>query len=591
MGGQEPETKRQRTQQETNLLSLINPTLAVSLGGTQISIAEPAKESTPDEEEIEEEEDDDYDIEIATDSEEGELDIPKPLPKVLTAAQKRKKERKDRVLAKDRGPVLHTISPDDVQPNPLHVSWDQDPELLCSYNWSSAVDSNNTILVPGGPSKWTPQSIPYNVPGDAGFHPTDYNYVRQPRDPFSAVFHALTLMNPDYAFNNIDILADRNNLRVLLEFVQGKTVGPFRLDLYMVFGTLVIVRREDGFWRRSDGKSYGFNFEKHFTSPTPDMSDATSHYRAIRYRMGPLNIVCRFEADAYVDTAPSDLTESEAAAVVPPVPTEPDLMQRPKFTYRAPFRVLQKGHLVPGHQILELKTQVEKPRDEGQSLVACQDQLWFGRTTRLYTGRYEPGTGKILYIKREDATERVRRWEDKNQDDLRKLVGLLIMLKGMLMRQQGPIRAGILVREDPRGPLALHEMLEKRNVVQRQFFERHWMRNARPRGGGTQGARGTQQARGTHPARGGQHSGRGRNVDAQREHSSAQRGPGGVQRSQSYRPRSPVRTHRADPNHGRLNADAQPRSHHMPRGGTGQRGRDSKHRRGRGTGSAEQNQG
>ncbi|KAF2626671.1 hypothetical protein BU25DRAFT_299758, partial [Macroventuria anomochaeta] len=408
-------------QQETNLLSLINPTLAASLGNTQVQDVPPAEETSPGEEE----EDEDDDVEIATDSEEGELDIPKPLPKALTAAQKRKKERKARVLSKDRGPVLHTISPSDVQPYDSKVTWDHDPEILCAYNWSSAVDGSNTIFVPGGPSKWTPQAIPYNVPGDAGFHPTDYNYVRQPRDPFSAVFHAMTLMNPDYAFNNIDILADRNNLRVLLEFVQGKTVGPLRLDLYMIFGTLVIVRREDGFWRRSDGKSYGFNFEKHFTTPNPDMIDATSHYRAITYRMGPLNVVCRFEADAYVETAPDTFSTSEASAVIPPVPTEPDLMERPRFTYRAPFRVLQKGHLIPGHQILELKTQVEKPREEGQSLVSCQDQLWFGRTTHLYTGRYEPGTGKILYIKQEDATERVKRWEEKNQTDLQKLVGLL----------------------------------------------------------------------------------------------------------------------------------------------------------------------
>jgi hypothetical protein len=34
--------------------------------------------------------------------------------------------------------------------------------------------------------------------GDSGFHPTDYNYVRQPKEPFSAVFHALGVMRPDF---------------------------------------------------------------------------------------------------------------------------------------------------------------------------------------------------------------------------------------------------------------------------------------------------------------------------------------------------------------------------------------------------------
>lgn len=528
---------------------------------------------------------DDDDVDIATDSEEGELDIPKPLPKVLTPAQKKKKERKERVLSKWRGRILQTILSPDVEPCRQEVTWDEDPEIVCSYNWSSAVDGSNTIYVPGAPTKWTPQDIPYNVPGDAGFHPTDYNYVRQPGDPFSAVFHAMAVANPDFALKDCDILADRNNLRVLLEVVQGKTVGPFRLDLYLIFNTLIIVRREDGFWRRSDGKSYGFNFEKHFTTPTPDMTDATSHYRAIRYRMGPLRVVCRFEADAYVDTTPDILSESEAATVIPPIPMEPDLMKRPQFSYHAPFKVLQKGHIVPGNQLLELKTQVERPREEGQSNVSCQDQLWFGRTTHLYTGRYEAGTGKILKIKKEDATERVKRWEDKNQEELRKLVGLLIMLRGICREQEGPSKAVILVREDPRGPLVVHKMQNQKKIVQREFFERHWLAHARSK-------RANSIER--YQARGGMRGGRGRGqVDGQRG-GYAHRGQADAQ---SYRSLGLRRAHPAsDPNYGRLNTELQPRSHHdAPRGASrgrpGHRGRGNGSRAGRGRGNSEQGQG
>lgn len=591
------ETERQRTQQETNLLGLINPTLAASLGAMQVNDAPSTEARTIDEQIVpggeQEEEPDDEDVDIATDSEEGELDIPKPLPKVLTAAQMRKRERKQKVLSNGRGPVLHTISPPDVQPYGSHhdssVTWTEDPEIICSYNWSSVADNKNTIFVPGGPSLWTPQKVPYVVPGDQGFHPTDYNYVRQPRDPFSAVFHAMAIMNPDYAFNDIDVLADRNNLRVLLEFVQGKTVGPLRLDLYMVFGTLVIVRREDGFWRRSNGTGYGFNFEKHFTTPTPDMTDAASHYRAIRYRMGPLNVVCRFEADAYVDTARDTLSESEAAAVAPPVPIEKDLMQRPQFAYRAPFQVLQKGHLVPGQQILELKTQVHKTGDDHQSFGSWHDQLWFGRTKHLYTGRYEAGTGKILFIKYEDATERVKRWEDKNQADLQKLVGLLLKLKGMLLKQKGPVRAAIFVREDPRGPATVHEMIDKRNIVQKQFFERHWMKHAKAKADRTHGGRGGMGPQATR-GRGGVQvvGGRGRGQAGAQRGGYAQRGQAGPQMGQSHQPRGSGRQQTLG---GQTNAATNPQPHvDRPRnqygGGAAHRGRGNASRRGRG--SAEQ---
>lgn len=490
------EVKRQRTKAETSLLSLINPTFATSFDGSQLqnggSIGEAAQDD--DVENL-----DDDDVDIATDSEEGELDIPRPLPKVLTPAQKRKKQRKDAVLSRLRGPAFQEILTPDIVACEQEVTWDEDPEIVCSYNWSSTADGSNTIYVPGAPTKWTPKNVPYNVPGDAGFHPTDYNYVRQPADPFSAVFNALTIANAHWNFRDTDILADRNNLRVLLEVVQGKTVGPFRLDLYLIFDTLIIVRREDGFWRRSDGKSYGFNFEKHFTTPTPDMADASSHYRAIRYRMGPLRVVCRFEADAYVDTAADGMFDSEAAAAIPPIPIEADLMKRPVFTYRAPFKVLRKGHFVPSEQLLELKTQAERPREDGQSNVSCQDQLWFGRTTHLYTGRYESGTGKILYIKKEDATERIKKWEERHQESLRKLVGLLTKLRDICRQQDGPSKAVILVREDPRGPLVVHKMQDKRKIVQREFFERHWLAHNKTKGsalregrsarGGTRGGR------------------------------------------------------------------------------------------------------
>ena len=65
----------------------------------------------------------------------------------------------------------------------------------------------------------------------------------------------------------------------------------------------------------------------------------------------------------------------------------------------------------------------------------------------------------------------MKRWEDRNQEDLQKLVALLTRLKNIVMNQKGSVRGAILVREDPRGPAILYEMLDKRNIVRREFFE------------------------------------------------------------------------------------------------------------------------
>ncbi|EUC33366.1 hypothetical protein COCCADRAFT_96310 [Bipolaris zeicola 26-R-13] len=424
----------------------------------------------------------------------------------LLKKRKKRLERFEKVIAKDAGEVVETIELDSLIPISQKVSWDQDPEILCCYNWQASTDGTNTIFVPGEPAKWQQPALPHHLKRDSGFQYQDYNYARKPKNPYSPMFQALSVMNPGVTFHDVDILADRNNLRVLLEFAQGKANGPFRLNIYLVFNTLVIVRRESRWWKLSDGHSYGINFERDFTTTTDDMCDATSHYRAIRYKMGPLNVVCRFEADAYDDGMGNDnLTESEVAATTGngAGPTT-----RPTFNYSAPVRVLQKGHIVPTAQMVELKTQAYHP--ESSALVQCQDQLWFGRTSLLFTAPYDKETGRVQRVKKEDATERVARWEQAQQEALQKLVALLVRIRAVLVRERRPNRAVVLVREAKGGPLALRTMEERSYAVDRDTMEIFWPPRAHSFGG--------------HRGRGGYDRGRG---SFQGSRGRGQGGPGG----------------------------------------------------------------
>ncbi|KAJ5022285.1 hypothetical protein J3E71DRAFT_353072 [Bipolaris maydis] len=390
--------------------------------------------------------------------------------KALLQKRKKRLERFEKTITRDAGEVVETIDIASLTPISQQVSWDQDPELLCCYNWQASTDGTNTIFVPGEPAKWQQPALPHHLERDSGFQYQDYNYARKPKNPYSPMFQALSVMNPNFTFHDVDILADRNNLRVLLEVAQGKANGPFRLNVYLVFNTLVIVRRESRWWKLSDGHSYGINFERDFTTTTDDMRDATSHYRAIRYKMGPLNVVCRFEADAYDDNMRNDnLTASEAAATTGngAGPTT-----RPTFNYNAPIRVLQKGHIVPTAQMVELKTQAYHP--ESSTLVQCQDQLWFGRTCLLFTAPYDKETGRVQRVKKEDATERVARWEEAQQEALQKLVALLIRIRAVLVRERRPNRAVVLVREAKSGPLVLRTMEERSHAVDRETRELFW---------------------------------------------------------------------------------------------------------------------
>ena len=66
--------------------------------------------------------------------------------KELTAKQKKKIERFEQIIARDTGDVLQVIEADAVTPVPAPVTWDEDPELLCCYNWQASTDGTNTIF-------------------------------------------------------------------------------------------------------------------------------------------------------------------------------------------------------------------------------------------------------------------------------------------------------------------------------------------------------------------------------------------------------------------------------------------------------------
>tara|TARA_R110002003_G_scaffold534_9_gene20280 strand:- start:4022 stop:4312 length:291 start_codon:yes stop_codon:yes gene_type:complete len=60
----------------------------------------------------------------------------------MTAKQQRKRERFDRGVARDAGDYLQSIPVASIIPVAENVTWDQEPELLCSYNWQASIDTN-----------------------------------------------------------------------------------------------------------------------------------------------------------------------------------------------------------------------------------------------------------------------------------------------------------------------------------------------------------------------------------------------------------------------------------------------------------------
>ncbi|KAK3618029.1 hypothetical protein LTR22_026515 [Elasticomyces elasticus] len=214
----------------------------------------------------------------------------------------------------------------------------------------------------------------------------------------------MDVMNPQRQLDDVDIIANRNSLRKLLDFAAGRSQEPFRIDLHLVRQTLFLTRREESALIMTGGRrntgGYGQNFEKTFTTPVPGLESSSSHHRVIKYRLGFLICAVRFEIDAQYDDPDAlgvqiDVARDLAAAL--------------------------GGNPVPASRLAELKA--KKKVQVSQAMP----QLWFGRTPYLITGKHVDG--RVEDITCTHAAERFDGWEAQHQASLRRLVDLLAWLR------------------------------------------------------------------------------------------------------------------------------------------------------------------
>lgn len=230
-------------------------------------------------------------------------------------------------------------------------------------------------------------------------------------------------MNPSFRFNDVDVLANRNSLRKLLDFVAGRQQDSFRLNLFLEHRTLVIERCERNarqLIRGSQTAGWGRSFEGTFTKYPAGLEDSVAHHRALRYQLGELSCVVRFEVDACYGS-PSEQGERSSQSL--------DLAMRNLAigdglaeTPAAARPMDQRAPPMVQEMAAEIKT-ASKHKSLGQFLP----QLWFGRTPWLIVGRHSEGT--FQEVKITDAAAAFADWETRRQADLRRLVAILVRLR------------------------------------------------------------------------------------------------------------------------------------------------------------------
>ncbi|KAF2811985.1 uncharacterized protein BDZ99DRAFT_441037 [Mytilinidion resinicola] len=358
-------------------------------------------------------------------------------------------------MLKGTGEVVRTIASASLEADDATVSSELSFELLCSYNWQR---NRKAILVPGGPPKWVLPPLPITLAPDAGLQFVDQNAFRVPRYPFEPAFQALAVMSPNAQLDDVDIIANRNSLRKLLNFAAGRRQDPFRMDLHMVKDTLFISRKERNARFMIHGalnSGYGHSFEQAFTRPEDGLDDSSSHHRVIRYRLGDLNCVVRFEVDAYYeDTGDPDVANS----MQQPIDQAITMMAQRAVKNPLPSAI-PKG-----------TTKVIIKAKKAEKLNDAMPQLWFGRTRYLLTGKHVNGVFRS--ISTSHVEPKFTNWEMVNQENLRKLVGLLADLKRIVRETKRG--AAMLLCESKGAPLRVLEAKSERSALPEEMIMKHW---------------------------------------------------------------------------------------------------------------------
>ncbi|KAF5563777.1 geranylgeranyl pyrophosphate synthetase [Fusarium phyllophilum] len=306
---------------------------------------------------------------------------------------------------------------------------------LSSYNWIERPTA--TIAVPGSPSLWSAPKTSKQLQKDSGLYYINQNEARYPASPLEPLFRALYLTQPTFDIRSVDVVTDRNNIRKLLAFINSDLapgdLEPFTIAVEVI-GTTALFRRAETavtrFIEPNEFRGFGHEFEEKYT--VKQVNNSTGHHRIIAYQLCGLNFVVRYEADGYVATDQIERPQDD-----PLLASMRDLSLSPATgascvnPVQSKLVVTEEGRAVPPESILEIKTRATSRHLPIQEVAA---QLWVSQTSKLVRAYHYRGKFEVPQV--EDVETQVKRWEELNQNDLKRLASLIKTISN-LVRQYG----------------------------------------------------------------------------------------------------------------------------------------------------------
>lgn len=300
---------------------------------------------------------------------------------------------------------------------------------LSSYTWLDLPDRLPALLVPGQPPHLSEPEFPLALHPNCGLILSNANAYYHPTHPLTPLFLALHQSEPEYNLSFTDVICDRNNMRTIFAWADRKLTASFAtIAVELVNNTLLLTRMDSCApgtvidpYRNPSGIQYGHEFEEAMTR-SGEKGEGT-HHRISSYELGGLNIIMRYEVDAWDSqhgNATSYHTHATDGVVSNTSTIHPRGHSSPLIPWSQP-RIIPHGALVPQETLIELKTRMAA---RGMKFSDNMAQLWFSQTDHIILGRHEDGVFGRLEEQHVDDDYR-KQWEEWAQPVLGKTVALL----------------------------------------------------------------------------------------------------------------------------------------------------------------------
>ncbi|KAJ5155843.1 hypothetical protein N7492_008646, partial [Penicillium capsulatum] len=276
------------------------------------------------------------------------------------------------------------------------------------------------LIVPGEPPAWTPPTHTRKLHPDSGEYVKDQDASRYPEYPLEPIIQVVLVEQPDFAFQDRDIVGCGHSLSHLLGFLCGDDKS-FRVLVGTVGKTVFLIRRENSPAETIQGvRGYGHTFPEAYTTWGPDVKRSASHQRIMNYEFAGMKILVRFGSDGYLPgRVPADENSErqqppkEDTGTVEPTDTEAKAKT---------LRVEKGGRDIPQCAVFDIRTRSARYEDPN-ILETMLFRLWISQIPNFILAHHTFGVFDGIRIL--DVREKVQEWEETNQALLSKF-GLLL---------------------------------------------------------------------------------------------------------------------------------------------------------------------